>query len=40
MIPGSSWNNGFSERFNGSLLDELLNGAIFYTLEATTLIEN
>jgi putative transposase len=41
ITPGSPWENGFNERFNGSLRDELLNGEIFYTLiEATTLIEN
>ena len=38
--PGSPWENGYNERFNGSLRDELLNGEIFYTLtEADTLIE-
>ncbi len=38
--PGSPWENGFNERFNGSLRDELLNGEIFYTLkEAQVLIE-
>ena len=41
ITPGSPWENGFNERFNGSLRDELLNGEIFYTLtEAKTLIEN
>jgi transposase InsO family protein len=40
ITPGSPWENGFNERFNGSLRDELLNGEIFYTLtEARTLIE-
>jgi transposase InsO family protein len=40
ITPGSPWENGFNERFNGSLRDELLNGEIFYTLtEAKTLIE-
>jgi transposase InsO family protein len=38
--PGSPWENGFNESFNGKLRDELLNGEIFYTLqEAQTLIE-
>jgi putative transposase len=38
--PSSPWENGFNERFNGSLRDELLNGEIFYTLmEARTLIK-
>ncbi len=38
--PGSSWENGYCESFNGKLRDELLNGEIFYTLkEAKILIE-
>ena len=38
--PGSPWENGHSESFNGKLRDELLNGEIFYTLkEAKVLIE-
>lgn len=38
--PGSPWENGYNERFNGTLRDELLNGEIFFTLEeARTLIE-
>jgi transposase InsO family protein len=38
--PGSPWENGFVESFNGKLRDELLNGEIFYTLkEAQVLIE-
>jgi putative transposase len=37
--PGSPWENGFIESFNGKLRDELLNGEIFYTLrEAKVLI--
>lgn len=31
--PGSPWENGYIESFNGRLRDELLNGEIFYTLE-------
>ena len=31
--PGSPWENGYSESFNGKLRDELLNGEIFYTLK-------
>ena len=35
--PGSPWENGYIESFNGRLRDELLN---FYTLkEAQVLIE-
>jgi transposase InsO family protein len=38
--PGSPWENGYVERFNGKLRGELLNGEIFYTLrEAKILIE-
>ena len=38
--PGSPWENGYRESFNGKLRDELLNGEIFHTLrEAQVLIE-
>jgi putative transposase len=38
--PGSPWENGYNESFNGKLRDELLNGEIFYSLkEARILIE-
>ena len=38
--PGSPWENGYNESFNGKLRDELLNGEIFYTLkEANVLIQ-
>ena len=38
--PGSPWENGYVESFNGKLRDELLNREIFYTLrEAQVLIE-
>ncbi len=38
--PGSPWENGYVESFNGKLRDELLNGELFYTLqEAQILIE-
>ena len=38
--PGSPWENGYIESFNGRLRDELLNGEIFDTLtEARVLIE-
>ena len=38
--PGSPWENGFCESFNGRMRDELLNGEIFYSLhEAQILIE-
>ena len=32
IMPGSPWENGYCESFNGKLRDELLNGEIFYTL--------
>ncbi|GJE55194.1 IS3 family transposase ISMex5 [Methylobacterium thuringiense] len=32
ITPGSLWENGYVESFNARLLDELLNGEIFYTL--------
>jgi putative transposase len=38
--PGSPWENGYNESFNGRLRDELLDGEVFYTLiEAQTIIE-
>ena len=38
--PGSPWENGYVESFNGKLRDELLNGEIFYSLkEAQIMIE-
>ena len=38
--PGSPWENGYNESFNGKLRDELLNGELFYTLkEAQVLVE-
>ena len=38
--PGSPWENGFCESFNGKLRDECLNGEIFYSLkEAQIVIE-
>ena len=38
--PGSPWENGYCESFNGKLKDECLNGEIFYSLrEAQVVIE-
>jgi IS30 family transposase len=38
--PGSPWENGYVESFNGELRDELLDGEIFHALhEAKVLIE-
>ena len=40
ITPGSPWENGYNESFNGKLRDELLNMEIFDTLfEAKILIE-
>ncbi len=39
--PGSPWENGYVESFNGKLRDELLNREVFDTLlEAQALIED
>ena len=38
--PGSPWENGYIESFNGKLRDELLNREVFMTLrEAQVLVE-
>jgi putative transposase len=38
--PGSPWENGYCESFNGKLRDDCLNGEIFYSLkEAQVVIE-
>ena len=38
--PGSPWENGYCESFNGKLRDECLNREIFYSLkEAQIVIE-
>ncbi len=40
IAPGSPWENGYNESFNGTLRDQFLNGEIFYTLrEAKVLLE-
>jgi transposase InsO family protein len=36
--PGSPWENGYIESFNGKLRNELLNGEIFYTLQEARII--
>jgi len=36
--PGSPWENGYCESFNGKLRDECLNGEIFYTLKKTQIV--
>jgi len=38
--PGSPWENGYNESFNGKLRDECLNTELFYSLrEAQAVIE-
>lgn len=38
--PGSPWENGHVESFNGKLRDELLNGELFHMLhEARVIVE-
>ncbi|MEC4723930.1 integrase core domain-containing protein, partial [Noviherbaspirillum sp. CPCC 100848] len=38
--PGSPWENGYCESFNGKLRDDLLDGELFYSLkEAQVVIE-
>lgn len=40
IAPGSPWENGYCESFNGKMRDEKLNGEIFYTLrEAQVVLE-
>ena len=36
--PGSPWENGFCESFNGSFRDNLLDGEIFYSLREAQII--
>ena len=36
--PGSPWENGFNERFNGSLRDECLNLEYFHTLKEARVV--
>ena len=36
--PGSPWENGYCERFNGNLRGECLNGEIFYSLKETQIV--
>ena len=36
--PGSPWENGYCESFNGKLRDECLNGEIFYPLQEAQIV--
>jgi transposase InsO family protein len=36
--PGSPWENGYCESFNGKMRDQLLNGELFYALKGAQII--
>jgi IS30 family transposase len=36
--PGSPWENGHIESFNGKMRDQFLNGEIFYTLKEAQIL--
>jgi len=36
--PGSPWENGFCESFNGTLRDNLLDGELFYSLKEVRVV--
>ena len=36
--PGSPWENGYIESFNGKMRDELLDREIFFTLEEAKIL--
>ena len=36
--PGSPWENGYCESFNGKLREECLNGEIFYSLQEARIV--
>jgi transposase InsO family protein len=38
IAPGSPWENGYGESFNGKMRDQLLNGELFYTLKDAHII--
>lgn len=38
--PGSPWENGYIESFNGKMRDELLNGEIFYSIKEARVLIN
>lgn len=33
IVPGSRWQNGYCESYNGKMRYELLNGELFYTVK-------
>lgn len=36
--PGSPWENGYGESFDGKLRDDCLNGEIFYSLKEARIV--
>jgi transposase InsO family protein len=38
ITPGSPWENGFCESFNGTFRDNLLDGEIFYSLQEVKVV--
>ena len=36
--PGSPWENGYLESFNGKMRDQFLNGELFYTLKEAQIL--
>jgi putative transposase len=36
--PGSPWENGYIESFNGKLRDELLNGEVFSSVQEANVL--
>jgi putative transposase len=38
IAPGSPWENGYCESFNGTFRDELLDGEIFYSLKEAQIV--
>ncbi len=38
IAPGSPWENGYCESFNGKLQDECLRQEIFYSLKAAQIV--
>ena len=36
--PGSPWENGYVESFNGKMRDQFLNGELFYTLKEAQIL--
>lgn len=40
IYPGSPWENGYNERFNGTLREEVLNTEVFYSLQEARCVIN